>query len=279
MNISAIIVLYKPNLLTLMRTLSSITMQVTHCIVVNNGSDSFDFSDYSNIIYIELGDNYGIAHAQNEGIKKAFELKSDYILLSDQDTVYPRNYIQDIFSYSKSFQYDVLCPIFFDNVKQEYSPVMLTKFSYMKRIKKPIYVEHAIASGTIIKTAIFSVIGLMDDKLFIDYVDFEWCWRLKQQNMKILCVPNVVINHALGDGSKRIMGVNVTVRSNVRYYYMIRNGCYLALFCPNLKYHEKILLLKKNFRLSIAVFLLRRNRKTFFLILEAWFCGIFKKLT
>ena len=72
--------------------------------------------------------------------------------------------------------------------------------------------------------------------------------------MKILCVPNVVINHALGDGSKRIMGVNVTVRSNVRYYYMIRNGCYLALFCPNLKYHEKILLLEMYRLLALPVF-------------------------
>ena len=278
MNISAIIVLYKPNLLTLMRTLSSIAMQVTHCVVVNNGSDSFDFSDYSNIIYIELGDNYGIAHAQNEGIKKAFELKSDYILLSDQDTVYPKDYINDIFFYSKTFQYDVLCPVFFDNIKKEYSPVMLTKFSYMKGIKTPIYVEHAIASGTIIKTAIFSVIGLMNERLFIDYVDFEWCWRLKKQSMKILCVPQVIINHTLGDGYKEILGIRVTIRSNFRYYYMIRNGCYLALFCSNLKIHEKILLLKKTFRLSIAVFLLRRNKKTFFLIIKAWFSGGGKKL-
>lgn len=278
MNVSAVIVIYKPNLNTFVRTLSSITAQVRYCIIINNGIGSFNFSAYNNVIYIELGYNYGIAYAQNKGIKRALELNSDYILLSDQDTIYPEHYVSDIFSYSSSFIYDVLCPVFFDNIKNEYSPIMLTKFSYTNNISKPTYVEHTIASGTIIKASIISRVGMMDERLFIDYVDFEWCWRLKNMNMKILCVPQVIINHALGDGYKKILGLKVTIRSNFRYYYMLRNGCYLALFCNNLKFYERILLLKKTFKLSIAVFLLRSNKKTIFLIIKAWFWGFYKKL-
>lgn len=259
MRIASIVVLYKPDLELFSKVLQSICGQVKNCIIVNNGNEEFHFDDFSNITLLTLGENRGIAYAQNRGIEKAIELDADYVLLSDQDTVYPPDYIDNLFKTSEKYEYDVLCPVFYDETKKESSPIMLSKFKFIQKADSPLYVEHAIASGTIIKTSIFQKVGMMNEKLFIDYVDFEWCWRLKHFGGKLLCCPNVTINHHLGDDYKKILGKKVCIRSNFRYFYMIRNGLQLSLFYPLLNFKERVLLFKKTILLCVAVLLLRKN--------------------
>ena len=71
-----------------------------------NGSNVFEnhklLDRKNNVELITLNENVGIAKAQNIGIKIALKNKADFILLSDQDTFYPDNYIAKMFEvYSK----------------------------------------------------------------------------------------------------------------------------------------------------------------------------------
>lgn len=274
MTISAIIVIYNPNHYLLQKTIDSIYNQVNTIIIVNN-SDSCYIHNKKNIITINLMGNFGIAYAQNRGIEKAQELNSTYILLSDQDTIYPNNYVNQMLS-TNNYSENIICPIFYDNIKNEISPIMITKFSKITNIYEPTYVAHAISSGTIIKTIILNEIGLMNESLFIDYVDFEWCWRATHLGFRISANPFAKINHQLGDGYKKIINKKVTLRSNQRYYYIIRNGFYLSFYTPFLRYFEKTLLLKRTIYFSIGVFLLKKQILP--VLLKAFIDALFKRM-
>ena len=129
MKIIAIIVLYKPNIDLMNKVLLSINTQVNNIILINNGCEKYDFSNFDNIESINLGDNFGIAYAQNRGIEKALKLGADYVLLSDQDTIYPNDYITSFLSFISKNMADVYCPVFYDNIKNTYSPIMVRKFN------------------------------------------------------------------------------------------------------------------------------------------------------
>ncbi len=49
------------------------------------------------------------------------------------------------------------------------------------------------------------VVGPFCEKLFIDWVDTEWCWRALANNMIIVQTPSVIISHELGYGQKILL--------------------------------------------------------------------------
>jgi rhamnosyltransferase len=273
----AVIVTYRPEISQLQKTIFSLQNQVEKIIVVKNSAENFGFEN-EKIQIVQLEKNMGIAFAQNRGIEKSFELGAQWILLSDQDTIFPENYVQSFLPFIQKKSADVYCPIFFDSVKNIFSPVMIKKFRGISGVREPVFVQHAISSGSLIARKTFERAGLMDEKLFIDYVDFEWCWRAVSNGMKILTVPSVKINHRLGDGSKKILKWNVTIRSDARYFYMIRNGFYLSFFCLYLKFSEKIILFFRTIKFCIGVFLLRHDFSTLKLEASAFFCALNKIL-
>lgn len=249
MNISAIIVTYNPNLSQLKKCIYSLLPQVEKIIIIKNSSEKLDFSEFQNekIIQIQLEKNFGIAYAQNRGIEKAIDCGTEWILLSDQDTVFPEDYVEsfkkkiEIFGKNK-----IYAPTFFNEVKKQNEPVSvsMTK-AVVPSGNKAIPVLHAIASGTIFNKEVFQKIGGMKEELFIDYVDFEWCWRAHHFGIQTLCFPDIKICHQLGDSYKKVFGRKITIRSDFRYFYMLRNGFYLSKSCEYLSKSEKNQLKKR----------------------------------
>jgi len=85
-----VIVTYKSNVCVLKQLIKSISNQVNKIFIIDNTPNNKFKSEElisEKIEVIYLNENKGIAYAQNIGIKKA------NILLSDQDTIYPEDYI------------------------------------------------------------------------------------------------------------------------------------------------------------------------------------------
>lgn len=276
--ICAVLVTYNPNVDIIKKTIKSLEKQVEKIIIVDNSDIEHQLTYCEEINVIRLGGNYGISYAQNRGIEYALKLGFDYILLSDQDTEYPENYLSSFNKYIESNLADVYCPVFYDNVKNEYSPIMIGKFKSVESINQPTFVAHAIASGTIISKDCLDAVGLMKEDLFIDYVDFEWCWRATFLGKKIVTIPEAIINHQLGDGVKKVLFKNVTLRSNMRYYYIIRNGFYLAAHCEYLSKFEKYKLYQRSVSFFIGVILLKHDWNSIKLCLRALKNGVKGKL-
>jgi rhamnosyltransferase len=249
MNIVAVIITYNPNLMQLRKTIDSLIKQLDHIIIIDNGNTLFYSMLQDDCTFVNLEKNYGIAYAQNRGIEKAQELGAKFIVLSDQDTIYPEGYIKSNLLVYKSLQdHDIaaLVPVFYDVGKKLKSPIMITKFSFTYDYSK-IYAKtaQAISSGSFLITNPLNDIGLMNEKLFIDYVDFEWCWRATKMGYRIVTIPNLIIEHHLGDKVIRIGKKRIFIENDMRYYYIIRNGIYLAVYSNYLLFYERILLLKK----------------------------------
>ncbi len=55
------------------------------------------FNQYNNLHIITQGNNYGIAYAQNIGIKYGIEKKCNFFIEMDQDTTLPCGYVENIY--------------------------------------------------------------------------------------------------------------------------------------------------------------------------------------
>jgi rhamnosyltransferase len=258
-------------------TIQSIRRQVSHVIIIDNGNTSFLFKNIDNLIIINLGKNYGIAYAQNRGIELAKQHNADFVLLSDQDTTYPEDFISKMINIydrcSGKESIGAIVPRVYDKNKMNETKIAITKFKYIFPEKSKIYyISHAIASGTLIPTKNLDVIGNMREELFIDWVDFEWCCRVLKWGYKILSIPDISIEHMMGDNIKKIGNRKIALRSRVRYYYMIRNGLYIILHTDLLKFYEQFLFFKDLFIKCIGICFI--EKKAIRLLCKAIYDGI-----
>lgn len=267
MSIICVLITFQPDTELLARSINSISKQVDKIIIVDNSPISTDFSivkQTQNMEFIHLNKNIGIAAAQNIGITKALAASAAYILLSDQDTVYPSEYVSlmiPIFSQHSSAA--AVVPRFTDSNKRSTDGFvalhpLLFLYSYPEAGRHELF--HAIASGKIIKADCLSRIGLMNEDLFIDWVDFEWCWRARKLGYKIIGNADVCISHQLGDGAVNLGFREINVRTPLRHYYITRNAFYLALHSNSLDPKHRIVLLFKSFRYIVGFPLIAKPR-------------------
>lgn len=247
-NVSAIIILYYPNFTLLKNLYESVVCQCQNLIFVDNSPDinvRKNNADWVNALkqkgchYLPMSDNLGIAIAQNKGIEFAKTLKTDFVLLLDQDSVLPRQMLKNLLSayqeLSKKYQVACISPIFLDRKNNQVLPVIQYKGIFRKSLLPNLYennleVAHVIASGMLIPIDIFNKVGLKLEDLFIDYVDVEWCLRASRLGYKVFVCPKVVMEHDIGDDMVQVGNRSIMLHSDFRNYFAIRNAVYLILY-------------------------------------------------
>ncbi|TEB40741.1 glycosyltransferase family 2 protein, partial [Flavobacterium circumlabens] len=88
------------------------------------------------------------------------------------------------------------------NIALYYPDYIIDGKLYDKSIKEDNEPIIVMTSGNIVNLKIHEKIGGFEEKLFIDYVDIEYCLKLKKEGYSIANLPNVLLQHELGD-SKR----------------------------------------------------------------------------
>lgn len=286
MPISCVYVTYEPDVELLTRSISSIKDQVDVVFIVDNSSSDWcsqAIEDQAAVELIRLGENKGIAFAQNVGLEKAKTLGCDYIMLSDQDTLYPSDYIVKMLPcFEGKDKIAAIAPRFIDNNKS-YSDgfISIESIFFSQFHPKSGYheIHQCIASGKIISVEALESIGLMLESLFIDWVDIEWCWRARAQGYSILGNADVEISHQLGDESVSVGFREVNLRSPMRHYYITRNAFYLAVHKDHLPLNKRIVLFLRSFRYVVSFPLLAKPRcANFKAVILGFFHGIIGKL-
>ena len=282
----AVVVTYKPNVEILEKCVNSLVNQVDRLIIVDNTPGKCqlleNFRKMQNIEIVYLNDNYGVAYAQNVGIKKALEEGVDFVLLSDQDTIYPLDYVEKMLECFKDDRVAAAGPLFYSINERKTHPfikkgILGFKKIYPKNGKHEVF--QIISSGMVIKAEFLPNIGLMCEKLFIDWIDLEWCWRAVKKGYKIIGNADVIINHRLGNTSKSILYRSVTLRNPLRHYYITRNAFYLALRSDSLDFLHKLTLFFKSFRYIIGFTLISEPHfLNFIYTLKGFYHGIIGKL-
>ncbi len=84
----------------------------------------------------------------------------------------------------------------------------------------------ALQSGSLFSRSALKDVGLFDETFFIDYVDFEFCLRLRKQGFRLIEATEALIYHQVGTPTRhRFLGITCTVfnHSPLRRYYAARN--------------------------------------------------------
>jgi rhamnosyltransferase len=262
-----VIVTYNPRKSFLLALNSIISQEkIVQVIIIDNSENLTLNLNIKNekVRIIKQGENVGIARAQNIGIIEAMNSNPRFILLSDQDTIFPDNYVEELISQTNNFNgLAALAPAFIDLNKKDPQVTFIGESKWhFPKIKNPIKtvrISQAIASGMLLCTDNLKRIGLMDESLFIDFVDLEWCWRATNMGFKIIGVPTAKIQHTLGDKSINIGIKEVPVRNHIRHYYMTRNALHLGLRDQSLNISKKFLIFSKAIQYSIILPLLTKT--------------------
>lgn len=229
--VSVLFVIYNPNQKEILH-IKEVAANTQAVIVDNSSSRSTELKSEGNLHYLYLGGNKGIAEAQNVGINFiTSHINAKYIVFFDQDSVVDNNYTNAICS-----EFERVCKnrsnlaILGPTVIRKddgtvYAPFIRkeTKDSYGFTVRREI-----ISSGSCIPTSIIHAVGCNNPKLFIDYVDFDWCWRANSQGYICGITSKVKIYHKVGKHELHIGSYRVIISSPKRYFYSYRNYLWLC---------------------------------------------------
>ncbi|HEY2361378.1 MAG TPA: glycosyltransferase family 2 protein [Candidatus Angelobacter sp.] len=84
----------------------------------------------------------------------------------------------------------------------------------------------ALQSGSLFSRSALKDVGLFDEAFFIDYVDFEFCLRLRKHGFRLIEATEAPIYHRVGTPTQHsFLGITCTVfnHSPLRRYYAARN--------------------------------------------------------
>ncbi len=175
-------------------------------------------------------ENRGIAQAQNMGIKYVLERwpETQYIVFLDQDSRTDISYpdkISNIYQeLQEHYRIGMLGPTLFEiNSGEEYS----SYFHNYEAIGNFIPRREIISSGSCIAVDVLKDVGLTDSELFIDYVDFDWCWRANAKGYICGTTRKLSIDHQVGKRQIHIGNYRIILSAPFRYYYSYRNYIWL----------------------------------------------------
>lgn len=265
-SVVAVVVTYNPDIELLKKNIYSYISSVEKIIVCNNSlfllqeKLDWDTSILEKIEILNFMENKGIAQAQSIGMEKAMEYNPGFILQMDQDSVILENGVQKLVDSFLELRKNGINVGLLGPVQKEFG----NEISYStQRKKKRLFklgnqsyrkVKALISSGSLICVETYKKTGGMMDILFIDHVDTEYCWRIKENGFEVIQALDIFMMHQLGNGFVEYKGEKYLISSPIREYYQIRNSLYLIF-----NHSKTPFIWKKNELKLIIKRLLRKN--------------------
>lgn len=242
-NILAGIIVYKPekNLLKLVQLLLEQDADIFLFINERNSVSDVLIKN-KKINYFNSDKNVGISISLNKIIKVFMKNDYEYLFTFDQDSMIDINFIKlmiNSFNEVSKFDRNIVCysPKIIDE-KYLKEKSFLNFFLKRKYNEKKNYelVNYSITSGSLFIKKSFTYVGNMNEKLFIDGVDIDWCQRALMKGFKIYKSKNILMKHKIGEKFISIFGIRKSYHdNNLRVYYIIRNSIFLILHGCNPK--------------------------------------------
>jgi len=227
MNIACVIILYHPDEKVLIN-IGSYASAFKKIFVFDNSETSEDpvikkIIDLPNIVYLHDGRNRGIASRLNDVCQLALLEGYEWILTMDQDSSFGNGMINEYFKCIESFQKRDRVAMF--GVNHEAKVTEQNDCTSQET-------DMLITSGSVVNLALFQQVGKFDEKLFIDYVDVDYCLRSKLAGYKIMQFKNIYLTHYIGEVSyhhslKNFRSTPRSLHPPIRFYYMSRNFFYV----------------------------------------------------
>ena len=198
-------------------------------------------ADYPALIVKQLHANAGIAAAQNQGIALARARNASHVLFLDQDSMPQAGMVlalKDTLDRQRQDGQRVACvgPRTRFPGSAELSNFTTLGWLGLRRqicrdAASAVECDTLISSGTLVPIEVIDAVGGMDEGLFIDLVDTDWCMRARAKGYRVFGACSAVLEHRLGETRKRLWAGRwrqVPRHQPFRYYYIFRNTLLLS---------------------------------------------------
>lgn len=267
-------------------------------IIDNNSSDNtlklLQKYDDPRIKIIMNESNFGVAKANNQGIKLALNDGCSQVLLVNNDTEFEQFLIEKMLAVQRKNNCSLVVPriMFFDTPE-------ITWYAGGKFIKSKGFlpehignnqkydkdqniinqVDYAPTCCLLVKKEVFEDIGFMDEKYFVYFDDTDFMYRiLKQNKHKLFYFSEVFFYHKVGSLTRSFKDSKREIRYRGDFFikYNVRNHIYFLRKIGTIYTYSFILFLffKNNARFLFSP-AFPKNYKTWYLINKSYFQGIF----
>jgi rhamnosyltransferase len=170
--------------------------------------------------------NLGLGAALNAGLLIAQAIDLEYVLLLDQDTCPSSELIEALLSAHEKAT----------RVAQGGTVVVAPRFGKSSVVPSDYFHDHIElknvsclpTAGMFFKLNHIKRHMLFSEDIFLDFCDFEWCWRLAQEGWFFFTVLNCSISQQLGEGQRSFLNININVPAPFRHYFQFRDTLRLA---------------------------------------------------
>src|SRR5258708_2857994 len=230
MKVCAVMVTYNPEP-SVEQNIRALLPQVDKLIIVDNHSAPpirvflAAVAAACNFEVIWNDENLGLAAALNTGIRRALADGYPWIATFDEDSRVSPGFIETMLKAHAS------CP-FRDQVGligpyHLLFPEDPAARALLGELTPPFREMPAVLqSGSLFSSEGLRRVGLLDESFFIDYVDFEFCLRLRKHGLRIIEAVNAVLVHRVGNPTAHTVLNKTCVvfnHSPLRHYYVARN--------------------------------------------------------
>lgn len=241
----ALIVCYYPDHVVLCKLISTIIHSFDRVVLLDNGgTDVTAVSDTINspkLMMVQFPENLGLGGALNRGFDLACEFKVEYVITFDQDSIPMPGHAQKLigeYLRIKNFDEDIAAigPTIIDNRDHSF----VYKFNEIidetsgdllratPSTKNEVRVLVMVQSGMLIPVSTWKKVAKYNERLFIEFVDTDWCYRVNDAGFSIYGTYLVSMYHEVSDSApQNFFGFSLLTYSPKRRYYFFRNVIYM----------------------------------------------------
>ena len=249
-HVVAIIILYNPDVVAVKTAIKTYIDHVKYLYIIDNTVDTKSNinqlidrrSDKKKVKLLHSGGNIGISKGINLGLHQAAKDNIQWLMTMDQDSSFPSGHLQKYFhAFNTALQ------------QQSFGLFSLqhnVKF-YKKNNCQDYYQDEIVmTSGSLVNVQQALTLQGFDEKLFIDEVDHEFCYRLIASGGRVLKTNCAYLKHSLGTLGTGLLGNSIRTYPPERLYYMVRNHFYVKARYK--KRHSDILKKRQRYIISFV---------------------------
>jgi rhamnosyltransferase len=228
--LAAVVTAYKPDAKLFDRFAA--TIGACHCVVVvDNTPGGHAFAaPPERVLIVQDGQNKGLGRALNLGLDAARRAGADTAILFDQDSSPDATFLErmldalDGLARSQGVRAAV-GPRFVDDAAA--APVAAGRGS---QPGDPLKLMSCLpTSGLLFRLGAPGADQRFSEDLFLDFVDFDWCWRLGERGWRFFRAMDIGMPHRLGLAQRRVLGLTYHVPAPYRHYFQFRDTLRLAM--------------------------------------------------
>lgn len=200
-------------------------------IISDNTPGGFEFGDLPDaVICVKNMENLGLGPAINVALRVAVAHEVDVVTIFDQDSSPSGDLLKGLKGTLAELQNssrDFLClgPTHVDDKAGVIPRDHTGTFSSDENLKE---VTCLPTSGITFKLEKLLEANMFSADFFLDFADFDWCWRIRASGGKCFRSRNLFMLHRLGEGERKIFGVKFYIPVPFRHYFQFRDTLWLC---------------------------------------------------